>query len=633
MNFMIVSETRSRRLLAKCLFISFATHAAALAYFYFHPMILQSPLLSAFGMSAAQPKSLEIDEQEVAFLKKNHLLEEVFQQILVLSPHFQQPYDMVALPKGISLAPNEEEAKVALALEDNLHIFKPLIEYKAAAGKAIQDTEEWNIPALFNTPEMGSPIASQLQIDSEASIPEIPSIAVPLTGDGVYDELMAVSHFVLEASYETDYPLNLSSQLVPLKSLEISDDLSIKTNLKTFSAQIRTKDLNLEEEQVRSALFTPKAPTTVLEKKEIQIANSFFELEQYDFPSLALVPEWNDDFDIDVTFLPNPEGKGYIFSLSLKPNCDLGSHGLKQNLYFVLDRSGSVQKPRFAVFKRAILKALSSMQQGDTFNILLIDKKITLFSPNNTVATWKNIQAAEEFLDKQEGGGLFTSSDIYTTIDQILLGISEGEEIHTAILLTDGKTSMNAKRKQTMLKRWVEKNNGKLSLYACAVGRDNDLLFLDMLCAVSGGKLLYSDTHASFPRKLAKLVMDLKDPVAKDLTIAAIAHNPSSHIAFYPANSHYPLLYGHQPYVLFGQIDDPCSFDLIIQGRHRDEWIAIKKSVSFIDGRKGDLALEKQWSAQHANICYSKFLKEGKNAHLKEAKEILKKSRSEVAFD
>jgi hypothetical protein len=279
------------------------------------------------------------------------------------------------------------------------------------------------------------------------------------------------------------------------------------------------------------------------------------------------------------------------------------------------------------------MKALASIQQGDTFNIFVMDKKLTPFRQQNCPATLKNIQAAEEFLDKQEGGGLFAAGEIYHSLDKILTHIPDDEEMHTAILLTDGKSGLNSERKQKSLKKWVEQNNGKLSLYAAAVGRDNDLVSLDMLCSISGGKLLYSDTHASLPRKLAKLVIDLKDPIAKDILVTAIPHNPHSHIEFYPAGTHLPALFSHQPLVLFGTIDDQCAFDLVIQGRHRDQWIAIKKNVSFIEGHKGDGALQSEWSAQHANVCYSKFLQEGKAAYLKTAKEILQKSRSHIAYE
>ncbi|MBS0653433.1 MAG: hypothetical protein JSR39_07920, partial [Verrucomicrobia bacterium] len=117
------------------------------------------------------------------------------------------------------------------------------------------------------------------------------------------------------------------------------------------------------------------------------------------------------------------------------------------------------------------------------------------------------------------------------------------------------------------------------------------------------------------------------------LMIAAVPQYPNAHIEFYPASSHLPSLYAGQPYMIYGYIDEPCNFDLIVQGRHGEEWIAIKKNVSFIEGEKGTRSLEKQWKAQKANLCYSKFLKEGKNAHLKDAKEILKTNRTEIAFE
>lgn len=634
MNTMIIPDTRSRGLLWKCLAASLVVHAAALTYVYYYPMLLQGPLQSLFGLTAAKPSLLETEEETAELVQKNHVIEEVFQQIVVLSPHFQQPYDLAELPKGIALAPTREEAPSSMPSKDqNLAFSKPVNEYTFAAETNIQDMEEMNIPAIFTAPESGMPIASQLQIDAASSIPELPAVDVPIAGQGAYEDLMSLSGFSLDAAYETDYSLNLFPQLVSPDSLKIGEDLKIKTDSTPLSGLVTSHDLHLESEQVRSTLFIPKAPTAFLEKKEVQVLSAISDLDQYDFPAIANAAEWNDDFDVDVTFLPNPEGQGYIFSLSLKPNYDMGSHSLKQNLYFILDRSSSVQKHRFAVFKRGVLKALSSMQHGDTFNILVMDKKIARFSPENRPVTLKNIHAAEEFLDKQEAGGLFAASDIYTTLDKILPAIPENDEVHTAILLTDGKTGMSNERKQAALKKWIEKNNGKMALYACAIGRDNDLLSLDMLTSVSGGKLMYSDTHASFPRKLAKLVLDLRDPVAKDIMITAVPHNPNSHIEFYPANSHLSSLYGHQPYVVVGQIDDPCAFDLVIQGRHRDQWIAIKKNVSFVEGHKGDYTLEKEWNAQHANVCYSKFLKEGKASHLKEAKEILKKSRSEVAFE
>lgn len=625
-------SSKSRPLLMKCIAVSLIVHAGCLLFFYFHPLVLHSPFKSLFGMSAAAPTLLLSDEE--AAEANNLALKEAFDQIVLFSPHFQQPYDLSELPKGLALAPNEEEGMIDPprdsffhALERQKHNFA-----LSSEGDTVAQGQD-ALPSLFSPQEFGAPIASQLQIDAKPHTPEIPLPAIQLDF-GKDDQIIAVSDISLNASFETDYALNLSPQLVSQKSLKIGDEVQLKTDLKPLASLVSGEHLNLENERVRSTLFIPKSSHLFTEKRKTDMAATFsVNLEHYEFPPMATASEWDNQFDVDVVFLPTPEGKGYIFSLSIQPGDQIESHGLKQNLYFILDRSNSVQKHRFAVFKRAVLKALASMQHGDAFNILIIDKKLTAFSPENRPATMKNIQAAEEFLDKQDAGGLFAAAEVYSSLDKILATIPDNEEMHTAILLTDGKSSLNNERKQNMLKKWVEKNNGKLSLYAAAVGRDNDLLNLDMLSTLSGGKLLYSDTHASLPRKLAKLILDLKDPVAKELMIAAIPHNPNSHIEFYPAGSHLPALFSHQPFVLIGQIDDPCAFDLVIQGRNRGEWISINKNVSFVNGQKGTQALEMQWSSAKANLCYAKFLKEGKPTHLKEAKEILQKSRREIAFE
>jgi hypothetical protein len=422
MNTLSLPHIGSRSRLVKCLAISLAVHAVCLTVFYYNPLILQSSLQSLFGLSAATPTVLESDEEETAELaQKNHLLEEVFQEIITLSPHFQQPYDLVELPKGIALAPNQEEASPPAPKEmRELHSPRAPKEFIAASQGVVHDLDEKTIPTLFAAPENGSPIASQLQIDAEQRVLEIPAISVPIAGEGAFEDLMAVSASSHGPTFETEYHLNLSPQLVSANSLKVGEDLQLKPSLEPMTAHVTTRDLNLDKSAPRSTLFIPKASTTVSEKKNVEVASALSDLDQYEFPPMALAAEWNDDFDVDVVFLPNPEGSGYIFSVSLNPNYDISSHSLKQNLYFILDRSNTVERHRFAVFKRAVLKALASMSQGDTFNIFIMDRKMVSFSPASRPVSMKNIQAAEEFLDKQDAGGLFSGVDIYSSIDKLL---------------------------------------------------------------------------------------------------------------------------------------------------------------------------------------------------------------------
>ncbi len=182
------------------------------------------------------------------------------------------------------------------------------------------------------------------------------------------------------------------------------------------------------------------------------------------------------------------------------------------------------------------------------------------------------------------------------------------------------------------MKRWLSKNQGKLSVYAAAVGQKNNLISLDLLSSASGGKLLYSDTHASFPRKLSKLILDLHDPIICDISLAALPSDENAQVVLSQASSHLPTFYSHRPYQIVGKIDRPCDFELIFKGRNQSEWVTIQESLSFSEGEELARAdASKDLFQMH--LLYAKFLREGGITPLKDAKEILKKSHDAVAFE
>ncbi len=635
----ILDFIRQKSLLIKCLTVSFLLHLFAVLYFYTHPIVIHSTWKSLFGLSAATPDILDYEEENPELIEKSKIIDEAFHQILVLSPHFQQPLDLAELPKGIALSPNTENPHLdGIALESDLDWEDSSALEMLASEHGPIFHEDSLIQSLFVPEESAWIFATQIQIDSDPIQTDAASFVISdsfLDADAAIEhDFISVSSVSIEASQETDTAgVNLIDRF-PKVELTMNEPFSLKMDSTSMLASVDLLSLPEENAPVSHSYFlSAKAPE--LQKTHLKMASSSTlpELDEYRFPNIAMATSWNDDFNIDLKFLPDEEGNGYIFSVALKPNFDLSEYGLKQTIYFIIDRSNSVQKHRFSVFKRAVVKALASMQSCDAFNIYVVDKSVTKFTSTPLNVTAKAIRAAEEFLDKQDAGTLFAGSDIYGSLEKILPEIESTDQIHTAILLTDGNTLHPSKKQQQVLGKWLEKNSGKISLYTAAVGQKNNLLMLDLLSSISGGKLLYSDTHASFPRKLARLILDLKNPVAKDLMIAAVPQYPDAHIQFYPASTHLPSLYASEPYMIYGYIDEPCNFDLIIQGRHGEEWIAIKKNVSFIEGEKGTRSLEKQWKAQKANLCYSKFLKEGKNVHLKDAKEILKANRMEIIFE
>lgn len=618
------NKIKRHSLLITSLTASVGLHAFGLYFLVSHPMMLRHTLCSLFGLSITAPQYLDTQDEE-AIAKKNQLIEEVFEQILVMSPRVQQPFDLVELPRGIAIAPSEEMAD-PFQFTPKMSEPSPLwAENWSESVTLICQNENESLPEVMLTGDGSFSFRPEMQFASTIGSYDIDQLALPLDeGPYIIDPIAAnpsnsIASEELEAS-----PAHLSE---PLLARSFPNRLALEIDEKMVELDTSFGTHKLSEQ----VPFLAHPPLSKMHMPRIHIPFSDDDFDEYIPTSIATTTEWNDDFDLDISFLPHPDGKGYIFSLVLNPNFDISQYSLKHDVLFIIDRS--VRKHRFEVYKRAVVKALSSLQQGDTFNIYIVDKKMTRFNTKSLPVTQKAIRAAEYFLEKQSDDLIFSQGDVYSSLEKILPEVQSMDSVHSAILITDGMSQLSTKKQQLVLKNWIEKNNGKLGVYTAAVGPKNDLLMLDLLSSVSGGKLLWSDTHASFPRKLAKLVLDLRDPVASDLIVDAIPIQSEAKISLAPTVFQAPVLFSHQPYVVLGSIDQPGPFDLIIQGRHRDQWIAIKKTVSFVDGAKGDRSLLNLWSSQKAHRSYTKFLNDGKPSYLKEAKEILKKSRSEVAFE
>lgn len=598
----------SKRALYLSLAASLGIHAAGLYFLISHPMSLRYSLSSLFGISIPAPSYLEYEE---AFNSKNREIEEVFKQILVLSPHLQEPFDL-ALPSSFSLSPQKEEIAALTDFEEAFFVSEALVE-----NKRYSFDEEGAIPLAaipFHTEQPCLKWEVNLSLGESA----LEKISLPYEENlYIVDEPLTSSKQRVAIQEESAAPANL------LKMLHSSELFSLKTEEKPLALET-TLSLQKVSEKVTLLPHTALLPTRT---SAIELPS---EISDYALSFETSGAEWNEDFDLDIAFLPHPDGDGYIFSLTINPNFDVSQYSLKHNISFIVDRT--VRKHRFNVFTRAVAKALSCLQRGDTFNIYVVDDKVTRFSSHSVTVTPKSIRTAEEFLEKQSASTLYARGDVYASLEKLLPEISQGDSVHTAILISDGISELSTRKQQRVLKSWIEKNDGKVCIYTAAVGEQNDLMMLDFLSRISGGKLLWSDTHAAFPRKLAKCVLDLKDPLATELVIEAHSLSPDAKVSISecPSNMR-PTLFSHQPYTIIGSIDKPGPFELTIQGRHNDQWIAIKKQVCFTDGAKADQKLLTEWSAQKAQKAYAQFLSEGKPSTLKEAREILKKAHQEMA--
>ncbi len=337
-------------------------------------------------------------------------------------------------------------------------------------------------------------------------------------------------------------------------------------------------------------------------------------------------------FALNVEYAPRQDGRGYLFRLTFIPKPGVIFKRIAQNYFFLIDRSHSIDARKYEIFKLAILRSLAYLKQGDTFNILIFDNKVARLSPVNLPWNQENFARAYDFLIQQPHGGMFATTDLYSSLGDIVPHAVADTEVNTAILLSDGDTFLNRDSQRQMIGKWTQRNNGKVSLFSLAGGQGNNLALLDLLSAFNKGFLCYNNNTNHLDETLIQLMQAIQHPIGKDILATPIIPSPEMHVRFGQAQR-MPDLYEHMPYTIYGTTDRLMDFTVFLQGKYYDQWLDIKQTVSFSKGKRVPLStLEAAWATQQAYELYDQYLSDGNPQHISRAKQLLTPYHIPTAF-
>lgn len=342
----------------------------------------------------------------------------------------------------------------------------------------------------------------------------------------------------------------------------------------------------------------------------------------------------SNDFILSIAYAPARHGPGYLFRLTLTPKPQVLFKRIAHNFFFLLDRSSSIGRSRYDVTKNAVRKTLDNLHPGDFFNILVFDDHVASLAPEALPINAENLEFADLFLSRHSHGGLFAATDLYGSLGNIIPEAVMPQEIYSAILFSDGDTLLSSEGQRKTIAAWTNHNQGKVSLYAVAVGEGNNLPLLDLLTVCNRGFLSYSHDEEGILSTLTNLVDSIRTPIGKEITVTPVMTGKQKPVILYPPRHRSPHLYCETPYVLHGFSPDLKGFYLFLQGRYYDKWLDIKQQVTFDPSHQVPLEnLEMDIDLERAYIAYEAFLREGDLRHLAEAKALLKPYHMQTAFD
>jgi hypothetical protein len=398
------------------------------------------------------------------------------------------------------------------------------------------------------------------------------------------------------------------------------ETLSATANLKKIARNINTYEKDLEFQSKWKTSFLKQLKIITLVEKE-PIKTPFL-------PFLPRIPSLNDlgtvkcsdDFDVELEYVARDDAPGYIIAITLiaKPTCNLNK--IKQNFYFLLDRSNSIQNKRFLMTRAAIASSVLTLNKQDTFNIFSFDSKIDFLFAQNKNPSREAFLEARNFLKSQSLGNFFSSKSFFLPLNKMLNNHVNKNEINNIIFISDGDELDKPKNFQ-LLHKWTEINKGVQSFHALTLSSDKNIPVLDYFTSQNKGKLISSTTVKGIRRHLVKLIKSLSSPIAKNVSVN-VYDQEINNLSLHP-NEVKNHLYLDSPYVVITSVEKLGDFMVFIQGKNPDMWFNIKKEISFLKAKEGGSSLKKKWATCRANELYTSYLSDGNVSHLKKALDIL----------
>jgi len=608
MNEKAKRSRRRKKILFICLGVSCALHVTILFIFYKTPSYLKH-------IQRTFIRNLALLEKEETLLKKNNILAETFQHFNTSSAQSVTPFDQEKDFIDINTHPVIEEVTKCSPSSAEIVI-------------KITDSPQLNLEPLLVEPH------------SLALIPSSPMIPLPLI---CLNKPLALTSLPFELALEKIEDDSFKNDILYRATLESATSRSSSLTLSSSANSLlhESAPSTINDLPQMAQLSSRKLPLLMFKSfnspvahwtNTLSLTKSLGDITDYSLPDTFITVDWESHFNIETEVIPDSSGSGYIFSISLKPNIDLSAKKMKQNFIFVIDRSNSIDKHYYESFKKAVYRTLSLLPEGDTFNIITLDRKISRLSDKNLPISKSSLRYAKQFLAQQDSGHFLAATEIYPLLEKIIPSHLLDEEMNSLFILSDGNTLLSMKKQKIAMQRIIKKNHGKLSLHTAAAGRDNNIVLLDLLSSCNRGSMIYSRTYTSFPRKFASQVARLRQPIIKDISFKLITTNPKLQIELYPLSYCTPTLYNDKPYLILGKTNSLTNFSLCIEGRNRDQWISITKEISLDKAKQGNSLLEKKWACQNIRLDYDSFLNQGDHTLLKTAQERLQ-IYSDIVFE
>jgi len=247
--------------------------------------------------------------------------------------------------------------------------------------------------------------------------------------------------------------------------------------------------------------------------------------------------------------------RGGFFTLMLYPP-DQTKHVKRapMEMVFLLDCSGSMNGKPIAKAKNAINRALLSLQEGDTFQVIRFSNNASQFGPKPIPATKENVRKAVEYVEKLKGsGGTMMIEGIKTALDFF----HDPERFRFVCFMTDGYIG-----NESEIIAETHQRLGDSRIFSFGVGNSVNRFLIDRLAKLGKGAVAYISLNDDATDAIDNFYERIKYPALTDIEIDFGAMQVAE---VYPKRL--PDLYVGRPIIVTGRFRGDGNTTVKVNGK------------------------------------------------------------------
>lgn len=360
-------------------------------------------------------------------------------------------------------------------------------------------------------------------------------------------------------------------------------------------------------------------PTADLDPPDDSTAIDFVDLALGDTTKIDVPDNLDDDFAYRVSkyeatdwlnrAIPLSEEPGY-FRVDITAQRSLRKlKTMPKDVIYIIDTSSSISEDWVAEVTRGVNGSLVSLNEGDRFNVVLFNEKVSLLSDAGPIdATKDNTKAATDFLKSAASVGY---TDVNAAMRGLLIRDADPKRVYQLVLISDGQSTRGVVNTRDLINLITRDNDLVASIYCVGVGARQNRELLNFLAYRNKGYSVYADDKREASVAIQDLMSRLRYPIIKDVRLSTLGIDSES---VYPADL--PNIHQGETIRVYGRYDLPTPFTMQLIGRSAGKDVAFTFKRDIADAQTGDESIANQWAFWKLHDLYALIIREGEREEL-----------------